>query len=83
MHVLRGCNPADLFEKTALYNYLKNLSDQVKVSDLLLTDLLNGGKYIRASYLHVNDKSLADMLYLIMPGIVKSVQEIVVLPQSK
>lgn len=80
---LRGGFYRNTKEKTALYNYLKNLSDQVKVSDLLLTDLLNGGKYIRASYLHVNDKSLADMLYLIMPGIVKSVQEIVVLPQSK
>lgn len=70
-------------EKLAFYNYLKNLGDQVKVSDILLFDLTHGHKYIRASYLQVRERTLADMLYLIIPGIVKSIQEIVVLPQSK
>lgn len=64
-------------ENLALAQYLKNLGDEVKVSDNLFKELTSY-KYIQSRYFYIKDPAIASMLMLIKPRFIKSIQEIVV-----
>lgn len=65
-------------ERQALANYLENLQDQVKVSKNFIRELKGVTKYIKGNYFHVKDPRLVDMIHLIIPNFVRSVQQLVV-----
>lgn len=75
---LRDGYYADYTERHALAQYLKNLNDQVKISKKYLKEIEQGYKYLRSGYFYVQDPRVVDMIRLIMPNIVRSIQEVVV-----
>ena len=67
----------DFKERVALAAYLENIGDQARVSKYFIKDLRGANKYLKGNYFHVKDPRLVDMLHLIMPKIVRSVQQVV------
>lgn len=75
---LRDGYYADYTERHALAQYLKNLDDQIKISKKYLREIEQGYKYLRSGYFYVQDPRVVDMIRLIMPNIVRTIQEVVV-----
>jgi len=77
--ILRGGIYQNHQERQALANYLKNLGDQVKITKNILANINSSSKYINAGYFHVRDPDVVGLISLIMPTIVRSVRQLVVL----
>lgn len=68
----------NLNDRHGLAKYLVNLGDEVKITKNLLAELASTTKYWSGGYFHVRDPKLADMIRLIVPNLVKSVDQLVV-----
>lgn len=64
-------------ERKQLANYLQGLGNDVKVTTYILEHLKREHKYFPAGYIYVNDLRLVDMLRLVSPNLVGSVQHLV------
>lgn len=64
-------------ERKHLSNYLQVLGKDVKVTKYILEHLNREHKYFPAGYIYVNDLRLVDMLRLVSPNLVGSVQHLV------
>ena len=62
----------------SLANYLKNLGKEVKLSKNLINYLESDTKYFRGGYVYINDLRLVDMLKLISPDSIGSVDRMVI-----
>lgn len=68
----------NLHERHGLAEYLVNLGQEVKITKKMLYDLKSTAKYFGGGYFHVKDPRLVDMIRLIVPNLVKSVNQLVV-----
>ena len=68
----------NLAERQGLAQYLKNLGDEVKVTKNILQRLGSNDKYLYGGYFHVKDPRVVDMIRLITPDLVQSVDQLVV-----
>jgi len=64
-------------ERKFLATYLQGLGTDVKVTKYILEHLSREHKYFPAGYIYVNDVRLVDMLRLVSPNLVGSVQQLV------
>lgn len=64
-------------ERKQLGNYLQGLGDDVKVTKYILEHLLREHKYFPAGYIYVNDLRIVDMLRLVSPNLIGSVQHLI------
>lgn len=64
--------------KESIYLYLKNLGDNVKISNAVLNSLSNGYPWTWGCWFYTNDADIASMLSIIEPGIVSNIHEVVV-----
>lgn len=62
-----------------LANYLKGVKDEVKVPRCFLADLKKHNKYLTGRYFYVRDPKLIDMLVLIAPLLILSIQQLKVI----
>lgn len=67
-------------ERQALVKYLINLDDQVEITKNLLDQLNGGNKYLYGGYFYVSDTRIVDMIALIIPNLIRSVNQVVVVP---
>jgi hypothetical protein len=65
------------YERHGLATYLKNLGAEVKVTEYILRQLLSNNKYFHGGYVYVNDPKLIDMLRLVSPAVVGTVDQLV------
>lgn len=65
-------------DRRALVQYLINLDDQVGITTKLLNQLEGNNKYLYGGYFYVSDLRLVDMISLIIPNLVRSVNQVVV-----
>lgn len=65
-------------DKQALGNYLKALGSDIKITKFMLSNLDHQHKYFRGGYLYVNDIRLVDVLRIISPTIIGSVNQLVI-----
>jgi len=63
-------------DRHALVNYLKNLDVEVKVSPFILSRLGDKYKYFQGGYIYVNDARVIDILKMISPSLIGSVNQI-------
>ena len=76
---LRNSIRVDPKEIHALGQYLKALGDQVKITKNLLGNLTAETKYLYGvGYFYINDLRILDLIRLIIPNIIRSVQEIAI-----
>lgn len=68
----------NMADRQGLYNYLKNLGAEVKITKKYLEVLRGPNKYISSGYFYLKDPLLVDMVKLIMPNLVRSVHQLVV-----
>jgi hypothetical protein len=66
-----------LYERHGLATYLKNLGTEVKVTEYILSQLSSNNKYFHGGYVYVNDPKLIDMLRLVSPAVVGTVDQLV------
>lgn len=64
-------------ERKHLGNYLQSLGNDVKVTKYILEHLFREHKYFPAGYIYVNDLRIVDMLRLVSPNLVGSVQHLI------
>lgn len=64
-------------ERKCLKTYLQNLGDSAKVTKYMLGRLAHEHKYFPGGYIYVNDSRLIDMLHLVSPNLIGSVQQLV------
>ena len=62
-----------------LANYLEGVKDEVKVPRCFLADLKKHNKYLTGRYFYVRDPKLIDMLVLIAPLLILSIQQLKVI----
>jgi hypothetical protein len=65
------------YERHGLATYLKNLGIEVKVTEYILRQLSSNNKYFHGGYVYVNDPKLIDMLRLVSPAVVGTVDQLV------
>lgn len=65
------------YERHGLATYLKNLGTEVKVSKHILQQLMSNNKYFQGGFVYVNDPKLIDMLRLVSPAVVGTVNQLV------
>lgn len=65
-------------ERQSLGQYLKNLGEEVKITKNILDHLCSNDKYFHGGYFHVKDPRVADMIRLISPALVQSVDQLAV-----
>ncbi|NBW57424.1 hypothetical protein EBR43_06500 [bacterium] len=65
-------------ERNALAQYILNLGNQVRISKKYILEIKQGHKYLQSGYFYVQDPRIVDMIRLIIPSIVRSIQEVVV-----
>lgn len=65
------------YERHGLATYLKNLGTEVKVSEHILQQLLSNNKYFQGGFVYVNDPKLIDMLRLVSPAVVGTINQLV------
>lgn len=68
----------NMTDRQGLYNYLKNLDAEVKITKKYLEIIRGPNKYISGGYFYLKDPLLVDMVRLIMPDLIRSVHQIVV-----
>lgn len=64
-------------DRQGLETYLQNLGNNVKVTKYMLERLSLKHKYFPGGYIYVNDHRLVDMLRLVSPNLIGSVQQLV------
>lgn len=64
-------------DRNNLGKYLRNLGDEIQATNHMLNMLESSNKYIGGSYVYIKDIRIVDMINLIVPGIVRSVQSVV------
>lgn len=64
-------------ERHALLMYLKNLGEHARVTKFMLARLSGDNKYFPGGYIHVNDDRIVDMLKLVAPNLIGSVNQLV------
>ena len=72
------CKDGSCSNKQAVYSYLDNLGDQVRVSKTVWTTLERPGSYIWGVWFYSNDPAIANMLNIIEPNFVTNIHEVVV-----
>lgn len=65
------------FERNCLMCYLQNLGEDVKVTEYILDRLSLENKYFPGGYVYVNDHRLIDMMRLVAPNLIGTVQILV------
>jgi len=65
-----------LEDRHALVNYLKNLDGEVKASAYILNRLGDRYKYFQGGYIYVSDARVIDILKMISPSLIGSVNQI-------
>jgi len=66
-----------LDEKQSLLTYLKNLGEHVRVTKYMFERLESDHKYFPGGHIHLDDSRLIDMLRLIAPNLIGSVNQLV------
>lgn len=66
----------DLQARHHLAQYLSNLGDEIKITKSFLYNLASNNKYLNSGYFYTNDINIVDMIRLIMPNVVRSIQKI-------
>lgn len=62
----------------SLANYIEQIRDQVRIGNGLLSQLNSPYKYLQGGYFYVNDLRLVDIVRLIEPSLVRSIQKVAV-----
>lgn len=65
-------------DRKHLANYLRNLGNEIKITENILSLLESNNKYINSGYFYVKDSRIVDLIKLIAPTAIRSVQPIVV-----
>lgn len=65
-------------ERNSLVTYFNNIGDQVKISKNLLLQFTGTNKYVSAGYFYVKDIDIVNIIRLIMPTLVRSIDRVVV-----
>lgn len=65
-------------DRRHLANYLQGLGDEVKITKNILSALGSSNKYMSSGYFYVKDLRVVDLIKLIAPTVIRSVQPIVV-----
>lgn len=79
---LRSGFYSNQIERKSLTNLLTSCPDEFKIGKGLLTTLTGPYKYIQGGYINVKDPRMADVISLIMPRLVCSVQQVVHIPNQ-
>lgn len=72
------CKDGNYHNKSAVYSYLHNLGDQVKLSKMVWSNLSKPHSYTWGIWFYANDPSIATMLNIIEPNVVTNIHELVV-----
>lgn len=72
------CKEGACRNKTAIYSYLDQLGDQVKISKTVWTLLESTSAYIYNAWFYCNDAEIAQMLNIIEPNFISNIHELVV-----
>jgi hypothetical protein len=64
-------------DRNSLGQYLRSLGNEIKITQNILRTLESSNKYIYHSYFYVKDIRMVDMVNLVSPGIIRSVQVVV------
>ena len=75
------CKEGIYQHKNAIYSFLDQLEDQVKVSKTVWTYLESTSPYLRNIWFYTKDPNIAQVLNIIEPNCVSNIHELVVLPQ--
>lgn len=67
-------------DRRSLANYLQQLGDEIRCSNNLIHTLKTGAKYFQGGYFYARDPNIASMIALIVPTLVKSIQQVVINP---
>jgi hypothetical protein len=65
-------------EKQGLGLYLKNLNDDVKITQFMLDRLAGTHKYFQGGYMYVKDPRIVDLLIMVSPTIIGTVNQMVI-----
>ena len=65
-------------EKHGLGLYLKNLNDDVKITKFMLDRLAGTHKYFQGGYIYVKDPRIIDLLIMVSPAIIGTVNQMVI-----
>lgn len=79
---LRSGFYSNQIERESLSNLLTSCADEFKIGKELLTTLIGPHKYIQGGYISVKDPRMANVISLIMPRLVSSVQQVVHIPNQ-
>ena len=71
-----GFQTAD--ERQGLATYLKNLKDDVKITTFMLDRLGGTYKYFSGGYIYVKDRRIIDLLILVSPNMIGTVNQMVI-----
>jgi hypothetical protein len=75
---LRGGNYRNPQNLKSLAVYLKQINDQVRIGKSLLSQLSLPYKYLQGGYFYVNDLRLVDIVRLIEPSLIRSIQKVAI-----
>lgn len=75
---MRSGNYSNVQNLKSLANYFIEIKDQIRIGDNLLSQLSTPYKYLQGGYFYVNDLRLVDIVRLIEPSLVRSIQKIAV-----
>lgn len=67
-------------DRRSLANYLQQLGNEIHCSSNLITSLKYGTKYFQGGYFYSKDPNIASMIALIVPTLVKSIQQVIIKP---
>ena len=65
-------------ERKCLADYLKNLNDDVKISEYMLARLGDGHKYFNGGYVYLKDPRIVDVLILVAPNLIGTVNQLII-----
>jgi hypothetical protein len=65
-------------ERQGLATYLKNLNDDVKITTFMLNRLSGTYKYFSGGHIYVKDRRIIDLLILVSPNIIGTVNQMVI-----
>lgn len=79
---LRQGYTGNLSDRQSLGRYLEGIGSEIKITKNLLSNLVGTNKYLQGGYFYVRDTNIVNMVMLIMPRIVLSVDPLVVKPNQ-
>lgn len=67
-----------LEDRHALVNYIKNLDSEIKISKFILERLSDRYKYFQGGFIYLNDIKMLDILKMLAPSLIGSVNQTII-----